>query len=128
MLLFVLFNIDEYTGERLLPVALLFAQYGLAVLPLMYCATFMFKTPSVAFIYMTIFSTLAAGVTLCRHSGTRQLQVCQLVCDAFLFPVIRELSFSHADLHTCTPDRYRDWASGNDRRDYPANNQAGNGE
>ena len=58
---------DAYVGPRIANVALLFLQYGLSILPLMYLFSFFFTTPSIAFVVMTMFNVitgLAAMITI----------------------------------------------------------------
>ena len=47
---------DAFTGERFQYVFALFIAYGYSVLPMMYLASFLFETPSVAYTRLTMFN------------------------------------------------------------------------
>lgn len=67
IMLFLGFAVDAYVGSRISNVILLFLQYGLSVLPLMYLFSYLFTTPSIAFVVMTMFNVvtgLAAMITI----------------------------------------------------------------
>ena len=55
-------RVDEYSGARLGYVFLLFLLYGVAILPLMYLASFLFLNTSVAYSRLTMFN-VATGMT-----------------------------------------------------------------
>eukprot|EP00047_Mylnosiga_fluctuans_P017551 m.62475 g.62475 ORF g.62475 m.62475 type:complete len:1711 (+) comp7137_c2_seq6:34-5166(+) len=58
LILFAAFSIAEFTGERLLYVLLQFLLYGLAILPLMYLASFLFMVTSTAYARLTMFNVV----------------------------------------------------------------------
>lgn len=87
IILFVAFSVDEYSGVRLGYVILLFVLYGLAVIPTMYLASYLFDTPSKAYTMMTVVNIvtgLAAMLTVSILETVDQNVATQLK-SAFLF-------------------------------------------
>eukprot|EP00040_Diaphanoeca_grandis_P034870 m.217814 g.217814 ORF g.217814 m.217814 type:complete len:2091 (+) comp33245_c1_seq3:176-6448(+) len=63
LILFPIFGIEAFGGERFFILWLMYVLYGLAIIPLMYLLSFLFKEPSVAFVRLTmlnVFSGLGA--------------------------------------------------------------------
>eukprot|EP00040_Diaphanoeca_grandis_P001266 m.17961 g.17961 ORF g.17961 m.17961 type:complete len:1760 (+) comp11765_c0_seq1:218-5497(+) len=52
--LFAAFKIEAYIGDRFVCTVAIFVLYGLSVTPLMYCCSFLFTTPSIAFVTLTL--------------------------------------------------------------------------
>ena len=63
MILFVSFGVEEFSGERLGYIFMLFLLFGLAIIPLMYLASFLFVNTSIAYARLTMFN-VATGTRL----------------------------------------------------------------
>ena len=67
LLLFLVFSIEQYSGANVTYVIMLFFAYGWAVIPMMYCLTFLFRNASLAYTLLcllNIVTGLAAMVTV----------------------------------------------------------------
>jgi len=52
--LFAGFDVKAYIGEQFYVTVLIFVLYGMSITPLMYCCSFLFTTPSIAFVTLTL--------------------------------------------------------------------------
>lgn len=87
LLIFLAFDVEAFTGERFGLSVMLFVLYGISVIPLMYLASFLFSTPSIAFTRMTLFNIatgLAAMITVTILT-TIEPDTASAVRQAFLF-------------------------------------------
>eukprot|EP00040_Diaphanoeca_grandis_P031592 m.189354 g.189354 ORF g.189354 m.189354 type:complete len:1187 (-) comp32371_c1_seq1:76-3636(-) len=64
VVLFASFEVDAYSGDRLVDVFLLLAVYGLASLPMMYLWSFMFVRPASAFSFGVLFNVVTGIVAV----------------------------------------------------------------
>ena len=64
IILFAMFQVDAYTQERLFYVFLIFCEYSLAALPMMYCLSFMFHDSTSAFVRCTTVNIILAVGTM----------------------------------------------------------------
>eukprot|EP00054_Salpingoeca_dolichothecata_P030926 m.256674 g.256674 ORF g.256674 m.256674 type:complete len:1715 (+) comp26744_c0_seq8:78-5222(+) len=88
IILFVAFSVDNYSGDRLGLVFLLFVTYGYAIIPLMYLASFLFENTSVAYTRLTMFNIvtgLAALLTISILEGVASANTTSTAKTAFLF-------------------------------------------
>jgi ATP-binding cassette subfamily A (ABC1) protein 3 len=67
MVLFAVFQVDGFNGAQLQYVFVLFVLYGLSVIPMVYLASFLFETPSVAYTRLTMFNILTGLFWLVCH-------------------------------------------------------------
>ena len=58
-ILFAAFGTDPYIGERFGVTVTIFVLYAWSIIPLMYCASFMFSTSSIAFVTLTLFNMIS---------------------------------------------------------------------
>lgn len=87
LILFLCFNVEEYSHERLAYVLILFILYGLAVIPSMYLFSFLFSQAAFAYAFMVIIniaSGLAAMLTV-SILGTVDPDTANQLKNAFLF-------------------------------------------
>eukprot|EP00043_Microstomoeca_roanoka_P008399 m.80908 g.80908 ORF g.80908 m.80908 type:complete len:1735 (+) comp14227_c0_seq1:159-5363(+) len=87
IILFLAFDVSEYSGERLGYVVMLFVLYGLAVIPTMYLASFLFENPSKAYTMMTIVNIVTGLAAMLTVSilETVEPSVATQLKSAFLF-------------------------------------------
>ncbi|EGD73013.1 ATP-binding cassette [Salpingoeca rosetta] len=87
IILFLIFNVQEYAEERLGYVVLLFVLYGFAVIPTMYLASFLFSTPSKAYTMMTVVNIVTGLAAMLTVSilETVEPSVATQLKSAFLF-------------------------------------------
>lgn len=57
-ILFAAFDVDAYTGDQTGVTMTVFIVYAFSIIPLMYCASFVFSTPSIAFVTLTLFNMI----------------------------------------------------------------------
>eukprot|EP00041_Stephanoeca_diplocostata_P037453 m.1419052 g.1419052 ORF g.1419052 m.1419052 type:complete len:1793 (-) comp25039_c0_seq8:263-5641(-) len=62
-MLFAIKNVEAYIAERFPITLVIFFLYAVSIIPLVYCFSFLFKNPSIAFIACTIFN-IATGLAL----------------------------------------------------------------
>lgn len=62
-MLFAIKDVQAYIGERFPITLVIFFLYAVSIIPLVYCFSFLFKNPSIAFIACTIFN-IATGLAL----------------------------------------------------------------
>ena len=58
-ILFAAFGTDPYIGERFGVTLTVFMLYAWSIIPLMYCASFLFTTSSIAFVTLTLFNMIS---------------------------------------------------------------------
>ena len=64
IILFAIFHVDAYSDERLFYVFLIFCEYSLAALPMMYCFSFLFNDSTSAFVRCTTLNILLSVGTM----------------------------------------------------------------
>ena len=80
VIIFLLYNEPSFvgTGEQALALFAVFVMYGLSVLPLVYCYSFMFDNATTAQISIIMFNLIGAFVMVLAHQIMRILPTTQV--------------------------------------------------
>ena len=92
IILFAVFNVGAYSGDRLLYLSIIFCEYSLAALPLMYLCSFMFSDSTSAFVRCTTINILLSigtmmTVVILKAPGIDEVDVSNTLAWVFLLLV-----------------------------------------
>eukprot|EP00038_Savillea_parva_P006028 m.161240 g.161240 ORF g.161240 m.161240 type:complete len:1789 (+) comp12053_c0_seq1:172-5538(+) len=101
-ILFAGFNVEAYIGDQFQCTVTIFILYATSILPVVYCASYLFKNPSIAFVVMTLFNVVTGLALMVTVLILKEIEPATADTLKNIFLVLPNFCFGQAlsDLYT----------------------------